>query len=128
MGIQKNKRPTLNDKGAISGSIVTSTYGSTTPFRGAMLFVSTGAGKQFWLKTPQKVGATIELYCRKATTTNTAFVYLPTGYSFQRTSNSTGATHRKMIFNAGNQGAILRVLTTARVGYVAGSGVTLNTT
>jgi hypothetical protein len=129
MGFEKVKRPLLTETDVVLGGVAASTVGATgIPFRGIRMFNSTGAGKLFHLGAPAKVGAQVRLVCRQGTTTNTAFVVLPTGYSFQRTSNSTGTTHRKMVFNAGNQMAHLLVISTARVAYIAPSGVTVTTT
>lgn len=94
---------------------VNSTVGATMKWQGHQVVQSTGASKTFFLRAPKNIGDTVSVYCKKGTTTNTAWVVLPTGYSFQKTSNSTGATFRKAIMNAGNQSVTLVAISTAKV-------------
>lgn len=94
---------------------VNSTVGATMKWRGHQVVQSTGASKTYFLRAPKNVGDTVAVYCKKATTTNTAWVVLPTGYSFQRTSNSTGTTFRKAIFNSGQQSAMFVAISTAKI-------------
>lgn len=86
------------------------------PWAGNQVIFSTAASKKHFLNAPAAIGDEVSLFCRRATTTLTAWVVLPTGYSFQRTSNSTGTTHRKAIMNAGNQSLTLVAISTSRVG------------
>lgn len=96
-----------------------STAGTVLKWQGVQTVYSTSAGKVHTLRAPKKIGDQVTVFCKKATTTNTAMVVLPTGWAFQRTSNSTGATFRKATFNRGDQSLTLVALTTARVGFVA---------
>lgn len=126
MGYEHNKRQ-LQTPG-LSQTVTATSVGTTMAWRGAKTVTSTGAGKLYYLDAPNRIGDEVRLYCTKGTTTNTAFVVLPTGYSFQLTSNSTGTTTRKVVFNAGNQWAHLVALSTSKVGVAIPSGVTLATT
>jgi hypothetical protein len=95
------------------------TAGTQLKFQGVQTLYSTSAGKAHTLRAPARVGDTVSLVCKKGTTTNTATVLLPTGWSFQKTSNSTGTNFRKATFNAGNQSLTLVALTTARIGILS---------
>lgn len=88
---------------------------ATLPFHGVQVIFSTGAGKIHNLRAPVNIGDQVSLVCRAGTTTKTAMVVLPTGFSFQKTSNSTGATFRKATFNAGNQSLVLASISTSKV-------------
>lgn len=92
------------------------TVGSPIRFYGNTVIYSTAAGKVHNLLAPKGIGQEVTIFCRRATTTLTAMVVLPTGFAFQRTSNSTGATHRKATFNAGNQSLTLVALSTSKIG------------
>jgi len=97
------------------------TTAATIPWRGVQVVASTQASKSYRLSAPipARGGALVTIACQKATTTNTAWVTLPTGWFFQRTSNSTGATHRKAVFNAGNQSLTLQPISTSRVAIIS---------
>ena len=99
----------------------TNTTAAKIPWRGVQIVASTQASKSYRLGSPipAKGGALVTIACQKATTTNTAWVTLPAGWFFQRTSNSTGATHRKAVFNAGNQTLTLQPISTSRVAIIA---------
>jgi len=99
----------------------TNTTATDIPWRGVQIVASTQASKKYTLGSPlpRSGGALVTIACQKATTTNTAWVVLPTGWFFQRTSNSTGATHRKAVFNAGNQSLTLQPISTSRVAIIA---------
>lgn len=106
------------------------TTAATIPWRGVQVIASTAASKTFRLSAPipARGGALVTIACQKATTTLTAWLVLPTGWFFQRTSNSTGATHRKAIFNAGNQTLTLQPISTSRVAIIANTNsVTIGT-
>lgn len=108
----------------------TNTTAVTIPWRGIQIVASTQASKSYRLTAPQPKsgGALVTIACQRATTTLTAWVTLPTGWFFQRTSNSTGATHRKAIFNAGNQTLTLQPISTSRVAIIANvNSVTIGT-
>jgi len=113
----------------ISQFLSNSSTAATLKWRGNHVIFSTAAGKLHTLGAPKNVGDEVSIVCRRATTTLTAFVILPTGYAFQRTSNSTGATFRKATMNAGNQALVLRSISTAKVAILSNvNSVTFGTT
>lgn len=104
------------------------TAGSSLRFQGNHVIYSTAATKLHSLLAPKAIGTEVTVFCRRATTALTAQLLLPTGFSFQRTSNSTGATHRKATFNAGNQSITLVMLSTSKIGIKANTNtVTIGT-
>lgn len=103
------------------------TTAATLKFGGTHVIFSTATTKRYNIAAP-KVGEQVNIVCRRGTTALTANIMLPTGFSFQRTSNSTGTTHRRLVFNAGNQMATLTAISTSKIAFLAASGVVTNTT
>ena len=113
----------------ISKFLSNSSTAATLKWQGNHVIFSTAAGKAHTLRAPKNVGDEVSIVCRKATTTLTATLFLPTGYAFLRTSNSTGTTFRKATFNAGNQSLSLVATSTAKVAVLGNTNsVTFGTT
>lgn len=103
-------------------NVIAASTGISIPFRGSQVIFSTAVSKKHFLTGISKSGQGMEVICRRATTTLTAWVVLPAGWAFQRTSNSTGATFRKLIFNSGQQAVTLRTISTSKVAVVTNTG------
>ncbi len=113
----------------ISKFLSNSSTAATLKWQGNHVIFSTAASKSHTLRAPKNVGDEVSIACRRATTTLTALVFLPTGYSFQKTSNSTGTNFRKATFNAGHQSLSLVAISSAKVAVLANTNsVTLGTT
>lgn len=109
-------------------NVTAASTGTQIPFRGSQVIFSTAAGKKHFLTGMTKAGQGMEIICRRATTTLTAWVILPSGWAFQKTSNSTGTTFRKLTFNGGLQAVTLRTISTSKVAVVTNTGtVTIGT-
>lgn len=113
MGKQWFKRPVESAGG--SQFVASGSTSANLAWHGVNVITSTAASKKFTLNAPVNIGDEVSVICKKATTTLTAWVLLPSGWAFQKSSNSTAATTRKLIFNSGNQVAVLRSISTSRI-------------
>lgn len=116
MGFQFFRR--VVKSGGDSDITVTESTAANIAFHGTSIVFSSAPAKKHTLSAPPAIGTYKTIICKKATTTNTATVYLPTGWSYQKSSNSTGVKTRKLSFNSGAQSVILQSISTSKVAIV----------
>ncbi|HSE44675.1 MAG TPA: hypothetical protein VLA89_05035 [Gemmatimonadales bacterium] len=112
-----------------SDFLTSDTTAANLKWHGTSVIFSTAASKKHFINAPNSIGTYKTIVCRKATTTLTAWVVLPTGWAFQKSSNSTGVTTRKLIFNSGAQSVVLQSVSTSKVAIIGNTNsVTVTTT